>query len=148
MRKLSIAILIFILLAINPIFQQNIDSKTFFAIKDVDNKIITVLDVNCINCELLDKGCKIEYLFGEKPTRYTFSQPTEKIDLNYSEEHESNSKQIQSAAKSYAASKNSEVFHSINCNYVDRISNSNLVFFTSREEAIASGRRPCKVCSP
>ena len=59
MRKLSIAILIFILLAINPIFQQNIDSKTFFAIKDVDNKIIAVLDVNCINCELLDKGCKI-----------------------------------------------------------------------------------------
>lgn len=48
----------------------------------------------------------------------------------------------------YAASRNSNVFHYIWCHYVNRIKPSNLILFTTREQAIASGRRPCKVCSP
>ena len=48
----------------------------------------------------------------------------------------------------YAASKNSDVFHYISCFYVARIKPGNLILFKTREEAIASGRRPCKVCKP
>ena len=48
----------------------------------------------------------------------------------------------------YAASKNSDVFHYSWCNYVSKIKPSNLVHFSTREEAIASGRRPCKRCKP
>jgi len=48
----------------------------------------------------------------------------------------------------YAASKKSEVFHYINCFYVARIKPENLILFKTREEAIASGRRPCKKCKP
>lgn len=48
----------------------------------------------------------------------------------------------------YAASANSEVFHRPNCSYVNRIKRSNLIFFTTREEALNSNRRPCKVCNP
>jgi len=48
----------------------------------------------------------------------------------------------------YAASKKSEVFHYINCFYVARIKPENLILFKTREEAIASGRRPCKKCCP
>jgi len=48
----------------------------------------------------------------------------------------------------YAASRNSNVFHYIWCHYVSRIKPSNLILFKTREEAIASGRRPCKKCNP
>lgn len=48
----------------------------------------------------------------------------------------------------YAVSKKSEVFHYINCSYVASIKPENLILFKTREEAIASGRRPCKKCKP
>ena len=44
--------------------------------------------------------------------------------------------------------KNSDVFHYISCFYVARIKPENLILFKTREEAIASGRRPCKKCNP
>lgn len=48
----------------------------------------------------------------------------------------------------YAASKKSEVFHYIYCSYVKKIKQEELILFKTREEAIASGRRPCKKCKP
>jgi competence protein ComEC len=48
----------------------------------------------------------------------------------------------------YAASKKSEVFHYTTCFYVSKIKPENLILFKTREEAIASGRRPCKKCKP
>jgi len=48
----------------------------------------------------------------------------------------------------YVASKNSEVFHYVWCRYAQKIKPENRIYFFTREEAIASGRRPCKVCRP
>jgi len=48
----------------------------------------------------------------------------------------------------YVASRNSKVFHRPDCGYVKRILPKNLIGFYSREEAIKSGRRPCKNCRP
>jgi len=48
----------------------------------------------------------------------------------------------------YAASKKSKVFHYIDCVHAKKITPENLVLFKTREEAIASGRSPCKTCSP
>jgi len=48
----------------------------------------------------------------------------------------------------YVASKNSRVFHYIWCPYAQKIKPSNRVYFKTREEAIRSGRRPCKKCKP
>jgi len=48
----------------------------------------------------------------------------------------------------YVASRNSKVFHRPDCVYVKRILLKNLIRFSTREEAISSGRRPCKVCKP
>jgi hypothetical protein len=48
----------------------------------------------------------------------------------------------------YAASKKSKVFQYINCSYEAKIKPENLILFKTREEAIASGRRPCKKCKP
>ena len=48
----------------------------------------------------------------------------------------------------YVASKKSEVFHRPGCKWAKKISPKNLIGFKSREEAIGSGRRPCKSCGP
>jgi hypothetical protein len=48
----------------------------------------------------------------------------------------------------YVASKNSKVFHKKDCRAAARISPENLIGFRTREEAIRSGRRPCKICNP
>lgn len=48
----------------------------------------------------------------------------------------------------YCASVHSEIFHYCWCDYVDKIKSKNLIKFSTREKAIKSGRRPCKVCQP
>ena len=55
---------------------------------------------------------------------------------------------IQPREAKYVASKKSNVFHVSNCRYAKRISPKNLIVFSSRDEAINNGRRPCKVCTP
>jgi hypothetical protein len=50
--------------------------------------------------------------------------------------------------KTYVASKNSKVFHLASCPTAKTISAENLITFASREDAVASGRRPCKKCNP
>lgn len=48
----------------------------------------------------------------------------------------------------YIASKNSQVFHTLNCRSAKRISADNLAGYNTREEAINAGKRPCKLCTP
>lgn len=48
----------------------------------------------------------------------------------------------------YVASKNSEVFHISSCSSVDKIKDANKIFYNSADEAVASGRKPCSICSP
>lgn len=50
----------------------------------------------------------------------------------------------------YVASVNSEVFHKPDCRWANlyKIKPYNLTGFKSREDAVESGRRPCKVCKP
>jgi len=48
----------------------------------------------------------------------------------------------------YVASKNSEVFHTPECRWAKRIAQRNLVKYSSRNQAIKAGKRPCKMCKP
>ena len=54
------------------------------------------------------------------------------------------------AAASYPfiASKNGAVFHRPDCRWAQNISGDNLVGYKTREEAVQSGKRPCKSCKP
>ena len=47
----------------------------------------------------------------------------------------------------YVGSTRSDVFHRVNCHNAMKIKSSNLVTFSSREEA-ARGRRPARDCNP
>jgi len=48
----------------------------------------------------------------------------------------------------YVASKNSKVFHKSACSSTGRIKAANMIAYSSREEAIKAGKRPCKRCKP
>jgi beta-lactamase superfamily II metal-dependent hydrolase len=48
----------------------------------------------------------------------------------------------------YVASRKSKVFHYAGCNSASKIRPENRICFSAREEAVKSGRRPCKVCKP
>ena len=63
-------------------------------------------------------------------------------------ERNEHTQQEQKTSSEYVASKNSKVFHKSDCRSAARINSDNLVTFSSREQAISSGRRPCKICNP
>lgn len=48
----------------------------------------------------------------------------------------------------YVASKNSQVFHRPDCSSARRINPENLIGYNTPDEAIQSGKRPCKRCKP
>jgi hypothetical protein len=48
----------------------------------------------------------------------------------------------------YVSSKNSKVFHRPQCRSAKGIKPENLVGYSSRDEVIQAGKRPCKVCKP
>jgi hypothetical protein len=49
---------------------------------------------------------------------------------------------------SYVSSKNSKIFHKPDCTWVKNILPQNLVYYKTRDEAIAAGKQPCKKCQP
>ena len=53
------------------------------------------------------------------------------------------------AAKAkFVSSKNSKVFHKIDCSSAKRIKSANKISYNSRTQAIEDGKRPCKRCKP
>ena len=49
---------------------------------------------------------------------------------------------------SYIGNSHSYKFHYASCRWVQKMSDSNKVYFESRDEAIDAGYVPCKVCRP
>jgi competence protein ComEC len=50
--------------------------------------------------------------------------------------------------KNYVGSSGSAVFHYSSCEAVGAISAANLVVYKDKDDAIAKGKRPCKICNP
>ena len=48
----------------------------------------------------------------------------------------------------YVASVLREPFHTPDCKWAKKIQTENLVGYASREDAMADGHRPCKICNP
>ena len=55
---------------------------------------------------------------------------------------------VGSAACNYVASYKREPFHYPWCKWAQKIAPGNRVCYETREQAIADGHRPCKVCNP
>ena len=48
----------------------------------------------------------------------------------------------------YAASKKSDKYHKMNCRFVDKIKEENIVYYRNKSEAISDGKKPCSECKP
>lgn len=103
--------------------------RTFSIIADV------IVDSNSVADLLIAEGLARRYAKGEEPHIGT-GQVSEQIPAGASNE------------AVYVASKNSKVFHRPGCRYAKIISDGNLVRFNSKAEAMQTGRRTCKTCSP
>ncbi|MFH1370105.1 MAG: Ada metal-binding domain-containing protein [Planctomycetota bacterium] len=56
--------------------------------------------------------------------------------------------QSEQTQSTFVASKNSKVFHKPGCPFAQQILPKNLVTYSSKNEAVAAGKRPCKSCNP
>jgi hypothetical protein len=77
MKKTNFFLLLLIFITIFLVFQQNIIAKTLYAIKDADGNIIGVTDMNILPGDMIEKGCTLEYLSGDKPKKDSAQEPQE-----------------------------------------------------------------------
>ena len=57
-------------------------------------------------------------------------------------------RQVDTEQVTYIASKSSKVFHKSTCSHAKRITPEKVVKFATKEQAMTTGRRPCKTCNP
>ena len=81
---------------------------------------------------------------------YEDTKSINKINVNINETDSSvdPEKQIDATEEKYVASKSSAIFHKPDCRWAGNISQTTLVIYNSKEEAIKAGKRPCKTCNP
>jgi micrococcal nuclease len=82
------------------------------------------------------------------------ANPPSKRPADVNDVNEVSKEQAEPAAESkpaenkYVASKNSNVFHKPDCAWAKKIKPENLIYYSSRNEAIKDGKRPCSQCKP
>ena len=71
------------------------------------------------------------------------SEPYQEKEEGYSQKERRTA-----ASRSFIASKNSGTFHKTGCQSAAKISPRNLVHYSTRDEAIRAGKKPCDECNP
>lgn len=106
-----------------------------------------------INAELVKQGYAMVYTF---PPDVKYADYFLKLQKEAREKElglwapvsKSSSENKTKSKVQYVASKNREPFHYPWCRWAKKISPYNLQTFSSREEALRAGHRPCKICNP
>ncbi len=106
-----------------------------------------------VNAELVRHGYAMVYTYPPdvKYSDYFLKLQQEARDKNlglWGIESENSVSKENGNSNYYVASKKSDVFHYPDCIWAKKISPYNLIKFPTREDALNSGRRPCKVCNP
>lgn len=55
---------------------------------------------------------------------------------------------IDKVSSNYCGNKNSRIFHTDNCGSVKNMTESNKIYFSTKDEFIQNGYTPCKRCNP
>jgi len=124
----------------NPVFKSNI-WQTIPVMQTVSAENMPEKITNVV-LEKVDDFIKIY-----KATNTPGKQLTDE-SINETESSVSSEKQIDTIEHKYVASNSSDIFHKPDCRWAQNISQSNLVTYKSKEEAIKAGKRPCKSCNP
>jgi len=102
------------------------------------------------NTEKVTKGSSYTYVAKTvETTQVTVAtQPTTTVPPETTAATETVTPETPASAGQYVGSIDSEVFHKPNCSYVKSILPENIVWYSSRDDAISQGKRPCKRCNP
>jgi phosphatidylserine/phosphatidylglycerophosphate/cardiolipin synthase-like enzyme len=92
-----------------------------------------------------DKEIAVKYAENWK-AHAAHSEAYEQREKGYSETH--NTGESEPSAGNYVASRNSTVFHKADCKSAKKISEKNLVYYATRNEALRAGKKPCAECRP
>lgn len=71
-----------------------------------------------------------------------------KTSVNAETNYKTDNKVVQKKEAQYVGSAKSDKYHSLSCKWAKKISQSNEVYFKTREEAKSRGYTACKVCNP
>ena len=113
-----------------------IRGDTFSIVADV------IVDANSLSIILINEGLARKLKPGEK----LVIAKKEAVSANESSAGTKNTPAADTAG--YIASKSSKIYHRANCRSAKSISDKNRITFTSQQQAVNTGRRPCKACSP
>lgn len=93
----------------------------------------------------VNKRGKWQYVY-EKPPKTIKAQEFEPL-MFYKPEPVISEEQPSKEYK-FVSSKSSKIFHSLSCPAVKKIKEENRIYYSSIEEAISAGKKPCKICNP
>ncbi|MCK4998766.1 MAG: thermonuclease family protein [Anaerohalosphaera sp.] len=114
--------------------------KTFSLVSDVFVDGKNLADI------LIEEGIARKLLPGEKyPSPKPKTEAAEKVSAADQRKVPAPSASV---TVTYMASKSSKIFHKSTCRSAKVISDSNRISFGSRQQAISTGRSPCKICKP
>ena len=82
------------------------------------------------------------------PQQSPVANNTTSVSNNTTSTSDSNSASSSSESSTYVASAKTDKFHRPDCEWAQKISGSNKITYSSRDQAIAAGKTPCSVCNP
>lgn len=114
---------------------------------------VVIVDGKNVNEMLLKEGlAEIMYMPPSEFYPYNWAGSNTHVADTHSSSSSSSSSSDSSSSSSgsgsYVGNANSGKFHIASCGSVDKMSEANKVFFSSRDEAINQGYVPCKRCNP
>lgn len=121
---------------------------------------LIILAFVMLTLSVLVPGCTINiYFMNSEPSstgedQASAARQAPELPLIHAQEDEQGSSVVptpappQAAESKYVGSVNSNRYHYPDCEWAQKISPANQVWFTSAEEAQSRGYLPCKVCKP
>ena len=143
-----------VLYRVTPIFEGSnlLASGVLMEAKSVEDNGAGILF--CVYCYNVQPGITIDYATGDSSgPEYTggsdFSDTQNKnITQTRPTQAVQQSQNTDNTTAAYIGNSNSMKFHRPDCTSVSKMSDTNKVEFSTRDEAIGAGYEPCKICNP
>lgn len=141
-----------VLYRVTPIFEGNnlVASGVLMEAESVEDNGAGILF--CVYYYNVQPGVTIDYATGDStgPEFTGSGAGTANTETTQAAQPEvaQNADNAQAATAAYIGNSNSMKFHKPDCPSVAKMSDSNKVEFSTRDEAVADGYQPCKQCNP
>lgn len=116
--------------------------------EDIDNDYDSYSYSGYDDLDTDDSGAYTFLIDEESYGSGSYSSSDSSSDDDYQTYDSSKSYASSGSGGSYVGSVNSDKFHYPSCGQASKIKSSNLISFSSRDEAVSSGYSPCSFCSP